>query len=78
VYDGGTLNLACFAEGFQLTRIELRFPGAIKPHGWFYPTDLSPPRKHVELGVVIDKPWYSGLLPSQIKVRARAYCYATG
>jgi hypothetical protein len=75
---GGKLGLACSDVGFRLSQIAVQFTDAIRPFGWFYPTDLAPPPKGVELGVVIEKPWYWRLLPSQIHVQARATCYAAG
>jgi hypothetical protein len=74
VFDAGTLVLVCTDENFQLSSIAVRFDNAIKPLGWFYPTDTAGPFKGLELGVALDKPWYSGFMPATVKVVARATC----
>ncbi len=74
IYDGGTLQLACPQEGFRLTRLRVDFGNSLHPDGWSYPTDLAPPPRGVEFGIGIKKPWFSGVLPSVIKVTARGVC----
>jgi hypothetical protein len=78
LYNGGVVSLACDTPGFRLSQIEVRVTDAIRPFGWFYPTDLSAPPKGVQLGVVLEQPWYWRLLPSTIHVQAQAWCYAGG
>jgi subtilisin family serine protease len=74
VYDAGRLVLACTDEGFRLSAIAVRFEGAIKPQGWSYPTDTSGPLKGIELGVAVNKPWYTGLMPRTVGITGRATC----
>jgi hypothetical protein len=74
VFDAGTLVLACTDEHFQLSSLVVRFDDSIKPLGWFYPTHTAGPFKGLELGVALDKPWYSGFMPATVKVVAPATC----
>jgi hypothetical protein len=69
-----SLRIACTDEHFQLSSLVVRFDNAIKPLGWFYPTDTAGPFKGLELGVALDKPWYSGFVAAAVKVVAPATC----
>jgi hypothetical protein len=77
VYDVGKLSLACNRRNFELSGLGVKFLNAIRPIGWFYPTDGQPPYKGIQVGVVAEKPWFSGLI-SSLEVQLRGTCSYIG
>jgi hypothetical protein len=74
VYDLGKASVVCARENFRLSGLTVKFLNAIRPIGWFYPTDAAPPQNGVELGVVAEKPWFSGFISSPLKLQVRGTC----
>ena len=62
-------------QGSRLSKLTVTYANRPRPQrGWYYPTDAFPPSREIELGVVMTKPWYSGLMPAKVKLDARADC----
>jgi hypothetical protein len=57
-----------------ITGVNVAFASLIKPHGWVFPTDESAPVGRLQLGVVVDRPWWQSLLPRTLKVNVSARC----
>jgi hypothetical protein len=74
VYDFGRLKVGCTQPGYVLAGLRVFFTSALHPDGWFYPTDTDAPYRTLELGIAIKKPWFTGLLPKRLTVRARVKC----
>jgi hypothetical protein len=74
VYEAGLISPRCSDPGYQITGITLAFASAIKPRGWVFPTDAEPTAKRVQLAVALAKPWYRGLLPDFLHIRAKVRC----
>ena len=78
VNDAGKLPLVCTRANFRLSGISVKFLNAIRPIGWVDPTDVALPQKGVELGVVAEKPWFSGFMSSSLKLQVRGTCSYMG
>jgi hypothetical protein len=74
VYRLGLVSVGCPADGYVITGVNVAFASLIKPHGWVFPTDESAPVGRLQLGVVVDRPWWQSLLPRTLKVNVSARC----
>ena len=78
VYDVGKLLLGCTGQNFELTGLTVRFLNAVRPIGWYYPTDALPPYAGIGIQVVAEKPWFAPFIASPLEVQARGTCSYMG
>lgn len=58
--------------------LALAVPSAALAKFGFSPTDAESPSKGIELGVVAEKPWFSGFISSPLEVQPRGACSYMG